>query len=161
MLEITRWKKEIYRGYLFFSVKDKNLFHRVDTICNIFTSENITDGVHEMKWISTFHRKKKQIFCLFHAFDPFWGKLYQNPVQFFSIILRGVPLLHSNTLQYYIKCKKCKVNDVIFPSGCDACAINIGNKNMKICIFSGDSSVRSKNIFTVISQYPTRKHEIM
>ena len=44
----------LYRGYLFFSVKDRNLFHRVDTIDNIFTSstatsENITDGVHEMK----------------------------------------------------------------------------------------------------------------
>ena len=43
-----------HRGYLFFSVKDLNLFHRVDTIGNIFTSgeattENITDGVHEMK----------------------------------------------------------------------------------------------------------------
>ena len=42
------------RGYLFFSVKDRNLFHRVDTIGNIFmsgaaTRENITDGVHEMK----------------------------------------------------------------------------------------------------------------
>ena len=42
------------RGYLCFSVKDLNLFHRVDTIGNIFTSgeatsENITDGVHEMK----------------------------------------------------------------------------------------------------------------
>ena len=36
------------------SVKDRNLFHRVDNIGNIFTSgcatrENITDGVHEMK----------------------------------------------------------------------------------------------------------------
>ena len=35
-------------------MKDWNLFHRVDTIGNIFTSgaatnENITDGVHEMK----------------------------------------------------------------------------------------------------------------
>ena len=44
----------IYRGYLFFSVKDRNLFHRVNTIGNIFTSgaatsENITGGVHEMK----------------------------------------------------------------------------------------------------------------
>ena len=39
---------------IFFSVKDRNLFHRVDTIGNIFTSgcatrENITDCVHEMK----------------------------------------------------------------------------------------------------------------
>ena len=38
------------RGYLFFSVKDRNLFHLVDTIGNIFTSgtatsENISDGV--------------------------------------------------------------------------------------------------------------------
>ena len=45
---------KIHRGYLFFSVKDRNLFHRVDTIGNIFTSgtatrENITGGVHEMK----------------------------------------------------------------------------------------------------------------
>ena len=49
-------KHEINRRYLwgFFSVKDRNLFHRVDTIGNIFTSgaatsENITDGVQEMK----------------------------------------------------------------------------------------------------------------
>ena len=38
----------------FFLVTDRNLFHRVDTIGNIFTSgaatsENITVGVHEMK----------------------------------------------------------------------------------------------------------------
>ena len=50
----TKNLSAIYRGYLFFSVKDRNLFHRVDTIGNIFTSgaatrENITDGVHEMK----------------------------------------------------------------------------------------------------------------
>ena len=47
-------QKRIYGGYIFFSVKDRNLFHRVDTIGNIFTSgpaksENITDGVYEMK----------------------------------------------------------------------------------------------------------------
>ena len=45
---------KIYRGYLVFSVSDRNLFHREDTIGNIFTSgaatsENITDGVHEKK----------------------------------------------------------------------------------------------------------------
>ena len=45
---------EIDGGYLFFSAKDRNLFHRVDIIGNIFTSgeatsENITDSVHEMK----------------------------------------------------------------------------------------------------------------
>ena len=53
------------KGYIediwvfFFSVKDRNLFYREDTIGNIFTSgaatrENITVGVHEI-----FHRKKK------------------------------------------------------------------------------------------------------
>ena len=75
----------------------------------------------------------------------------------FSVIPRGLPLPHSNASQYYVKCEKCMVNDVIFPSGCEARAINLGNKNMKIGIFTG---VRSKNIFTDISRYPTGKHEI-
>ena len=105
-------------------------------------------------------KKKPQIFCLFHAFNPFWEKLYQNPVQLFSIIPRGVPLLHSNVLQYYVKREKCKVNDVIFPSGCEERAINLRHKNMKITIFTGATSVRSKNIFTDISRYLTGKHEI-
>ena len=39
-------------------------------------------------------------------------------------------------------------------------AINLGNKNMKIGIFTGGTSVRSKNVFTDISRYPTGKHEI-
>ena len=86
--------------------------------------------------------------------------LYQNPVQFFSVIPRGVPLPHSNVLQYYVKRVKWKLNDVIFPSGCEARAINLGNKNVKIGIFTGGTSVRSKNIFTDISRYPTGKHEI-
>ena len=148
-------------------MEDRNLFHRVDTIGNIFTSgeatrENIIDGVHEMKYISIFHRKKNQIFCLFHAFNPFWEKLCQNPVQFFSVIPRGVPLPHSNVLQYYsyVKREKFEVNDVIFPSGCEARAINLGNKNMKIGIFTGATSVRLKNVFTDICRYPTEKHEI-
>ena len=83
------------------------------------------------------------------------------PVQFFSVIPRGVPLPHSNVLQYYVKREKFKVNDVIFPSGCVARAINLGNKNKKIGIFTGATSVRSKNIFTDISRYLNRKHEIM
>ena len=53
--------------------------------------------------------------------------------------------------QYYVKREKFKVNDVIFPSGCEARVINLGNKNMKIGIFSGATSVRSKTIFTDIS----------
>ena len=41
-------------SFFFFSVKDQNLFHRVNIIGNILTSgaatsENITDDVHEMK----------------------------------------------------------------------------------------------------------------
>ena len=87
-------------------------------------------------------------------------KLYQNPVQFLSVIPRGVPLPHSNSSQYYAKREKCEVNDVRFPSGCEARAINLGNKNMKIGFFTGGTSVRSKNIFTDISRYPTGKHEI-
>ena len=106
------------------------------------------------------HRQKTQIFYLFHAFNPSWEELYQDPVQFFSTIPRGVPLLHSNALQYYVKCKKCKLNDIIFLSGCEARTINLGNKNMIIDIFTGGASVRSKNIFTAILRYPTRKHEI-
>ena len=40
--------------YFFFSVKDRNLFHLVNTIGNIFTRgfatrENITDDIHSMK----------------------------------------------------------------------------------------------------------------
>ena len=71
------------------------------------------------------------------------------------------PFHVATQLQYYVKRKKCKVNDVIFPSGCEARTINLGNKNMKIGIFTGGTSVRLKNIFTNISRYPTGKHEIM
>ena len=83
---------------------------------------------------------------LFDAFNAFCEKLYENPVQFFSVIPRGIPLPHSNELQYYVKLEKCKVNDVIFPSCCEARAINLGNKNMKIGIFTRGTSVRSKKI---------------
>ena len=84
---------------------------------------------------------------------------YQNRVQFFSIIPRGVPLPHSNALQYYVKREKCKVNYVIFPSGCKARETNLDNKNMKIGIYTGGTSVRSKNIFLAISR-SIGKHEI-
>ena len=70
------------------------------------------------------------------------------------------PFRIATQLQYYVKREKCKVNDVIFPSGCEARAINLGNKNMKIGFFTGGTGVRSKNIFTDISRYPTGKHEI-
>ena len=48
----------------------------------------------------------------------------------------------------------------MFEFGCEARAINLGNKNMKIGIFTGATSVRLKNIFTDIFRYPTGKHEI-
>ena len=38
--------------------------------------------------------------------------------------------------------------------------IPTGNKKVKIGIFTGGTSVRSKNILTDISRYPTGKHEI-
>ena len=78
----------------------------------------------------------------------------------FPLFPLAYPFRIATQLQYYVKRKKCKVNDVIFPSGCEACAINPGNKNLKIGIFTGGTSVRSKNIFTDISRYPTGKHEI-
>ena len=70
------------------------------------------------------------------------------------------PFRIATQLQYYVKCEKCKVNDVIFPFGFEARTINLGNKNVKIGIFTGGTSVRVKNIFTDISRYPTGKHEI-
>ena len=69
------------------------------------------------------------------------------------------PLPYRNALQCYVKREKFKVNDVIFLSGCEARAINLGNKNVKIGIYTGGASVRSKNIFTDISRYSIGKHE--
>ena len=40
----------IYRGCLFFSVKDRNLFHRVDTIGNIFTSGEVWKSLKFVAW---------------------------------------------------------------------------------------------------------------
>ena len=79
----------------------------------------------------------------------------------FLLFLVAYPFRIAAQLQYYVKREKCKVNDAIFPSCCEPRAINLGNKNMKIGIFTGGTSVRSKNIFTDISRYPTGKHEII
>ena len=146
----TELKRNLYDTFVrniedicFFSVKDRNLLHRVDTIGNIFTSgaatsENITDGVHSLSGKS-FIKIQYSSFSLF-------------PVAY--------PFRIATQLQYYVKREKCKVNDVIFPSGCGARAINLGNKNMKIGNFTGATSVRLKNIFLAISRYPTGKHAI-
>ena len=71
------------------------------------------------------------------------------------------PFRIATQLQYYVKYEKCKVNDVIFPSGCEARAINLGYKKVKIGIFTCGTSVRSKKFFTDISRYPIGKHEII
>ena len=76
----------------------------------------------------------------------------------FPLFPVAYPFRVATQLQYYVKCEKFKVNDVIFPSGCEARAINLGNKNMKISIFTGATSVRTKNIFIDIFRYPTGKH---
>ena len=78
----------------------------------------------------------------------------------FPLFPVAYPFRIATQIQYYVKREKCKVNDVIFPSGCEARAIYLGNKNMKIVIFTGGTSVRSKNIFTDISRYPTGKHDV-
>ena len=78
----------------------------------------------------------------------------------FPLFPVAYPFRIATQLQYYVKREQCKANDVIFPTGCEACGINLGNKNVKIGIFTGGTSVRSKNIFTDISRYPTGKHEI-
>ena len=64
----------------------------------------------------------------------------------FPLFPVAYPFRVATKLQYYVKREKCKVNDVIFLSGCEAHAINLGNKNMKIGIFTDGTSVRSKNI---------------
>ena len=79
----------------------------------------------------------------------------------FPLFPVAYPFRIATQLQYYVKREKSKVNDVIFPSGCETRAINLGNKNVKIGIFTGGTSVRSKNIFTDISRYSTEKHEII
>ena len=116
---------------MFFSVKDRKPFHRVDTIGNIFTSgeKNPKYSVYFMG--AAISKSSSVLF----RYSPWCTPTY------------------SNALKYYIKREKCKVNDVIFPSGCEAHAINLDNKNMKNGIFTGATSVKSKNIFTDISQF--------
>ena len=78
----------------------------------------------------------------------------------FPLFPVAYPFRIATHLQYYLEREKFKVNDVVFPSGRETRAINIGNKNMKIGIYPGGTSVRPKNIFTDISRYPTGMHEM-
>ena len=74
-------------------------------------------------------------------------------IQYSSFPLFPVAYLFRIATYYNITSSARQVNDVIFPSGCEARAINLGNKNMKIGIYTGATSVRSKNIFADISRY--------
>ena len=89
-----------------------------------------------------------------------WRSFIKIPYSSFPLFPVSYLSRTAIALQYYVKREKRKVNNVIFPSGCDARAINLGNKNMKIGIFTGGTRVRSKNIFSAISRYPTWKDEI-
>ena len=118
----------------------------MDTIGNIFTSgtamrENIIDGCSrdEINFDLSLKKNKYSVYFMLLTLS---GRSYQNPVQFFSVIPHGIPFPHSNELQYYVKREKCKVNDVIFPSGCEARTINLSNKHVKIGIYTGGTSVR-------------------
>ena len=64
-MEANLWEFAINRGYLVFFVKDQNLFHRVDTIGNIFlsgkaTRENITNGCSRVEINFDLSPKKKK-----------------------------------------------------------------------------------------------------
>ena len=78
-------------------------------------------------------------------------KIQYSFFSFFPMVYPSRIATHYNIMSS----EKCKVNDVIFPS--EARAINLDNKNMKIDIFTGATSVRSKTVFTAISRYPTMK----
>ena len=60
----------------------------------------------------------------------------------FPLFPVAYPFGIATQLQYYVKREKCKVNDDIFPSGCEAREINPGNKNVKIGIFTDGTSVK-------------------
>ena len=105
--------------------------------------------------------EKKKKYSVYFMLLTLSGRSFTK-IQYSSFPLFPVayPFRIATQLQYYVKREKCKVNDVIFASCCGTQAINLGNKNVKIGIFTGGTSVRSKNIFTDISRYPTGKHEI-
>ena len=73
-------------------MKDRNLFHLVNTIDNIFTRgcatrEYITDGVHSMKYISIFHRKKNLLYLSHVALVALgWSHLKRNRAQICTMI---------------------------------------------------------------------------
>ena len=109
------------------------------------------------------------VFTRWNKFRSFTEKKNRCSIYFMLLTLSGRRFIKIRNTSFplfpvaypfQVKRENCKVNDVRFPSGCEEHAINLGNKNMKIGIFTGGTSVRSKNIFTDISRYPTGKHEI-
>ena len=96
-----------------------------------------------------FSVKKKKNSVYFMLLTLSWRSFIKTQYSSVPFFPHGVPLPHSNVLQYYVKREKFKVIDIIFPSGCEAPAINLGNKNIKIGIFTGATSVRLKKFSTI------------
>ena len=104
-----------------------------------------------------FYLKNIVYFMLLTLSGRSFIKIKYSSLPLFPVVY---PFRIETQLQYYVKREKCKVSDVTFPSECEARTINLGKKNVNIGIFTGATSVRSKNIFTCIFRCPTRKHEI-
>ena len=77
-----------HRGYLFFSVKDRNLFHRVDTIGNIFTViSRYPSGKHEInRGYLVFLVKNRN---LFHPVDTI-GNIFTSGIAMNENITDGI-----------------------------------------------------------------------
>ena len=125
---------------IFFSVKDRNLFHLVNTI------EEINFDLSQKKKTT----KYSVCFMLLTLSGRSFIKTKYSSFPLFPV---AYPFRITTQLQCFVKREKCKVNDVIFPCGCKARAIYLGNKNMKsvFFFFTGGTSVRSTNIFSGIS----------
>ena len=99
--------------------------------------------------IRSFTEKNNNKYSVYFMLLTHFGRSFKIKIQYSSFPLFPVayPFRVATQLQYYVKREKCKVSDVIFPSSCEARAINLGNKNMKIGIFNGGTIVRSIKYF--------------
>ena len=92
----------IHRGYLFCSVKDRNLFHRVDTIGNIFTSGTSVRSKNIFTDISRYPTGKHEIniaYFMYPAFFFFFSILVYN--EFSEIALhRSSELTYTDQFRY-------------------------------------------------------------
>ena len=93
-------------------MKDRNLFHRVNTIGNIFR----TGTRDEINFdLSPKNTKYSVYFMLLTLSGRRFIKIQYSCFPLFPV---AYPFRIATQLQYYVKREKCKVNDVIFPSGC-------------------------------------------